>query len=35
MMMIPPRNSARANFQPTSTQNRIRIATFMLVELIR
>ena len=35
MMMIPPKNSAKANFQPISVQKSIKIARFMLVDEIR
>ncbi len=35
IMMTPPKNSANANFHPSSDQKRIRIARFILVEETR
>ncbi len=35
MMMIPPKNSANANLQPSNDQKSIRIATFMFVDEIK
>ena len=35
MMMTPPKNSAKANFHPSSAQNKMTMARFMFVDEIK